>query len=74
MVTYDIIQKYIEERASYDNVIVTDYYINGSIIKIAYSYDFIYYNNKKEVMYDGEEQIELLEYITFACKCLINNK
>lgn len=64
METFQLLEKYLkEQRESYKDVQLSDYSINGSIIKLRYSYnpdyDVIYtsYNNYLEV--------DILDYMTW---------
>ena len=65
METYSLLQKYLEENTSRQHVRLTDYLINGSIVKLKYNYLFTYSSGNSDTMYDGELEIDLLDYITW---------
>lgn len=64
METFQLLEKYLkEQRESYKDVQLSDYSINGSIIKLTYSYkpdyDVIY------TYYDNYLEVDILDYMTW---------
>ena len=72
METFYLLEKYLKQNTSRDGVRLTDYYLNGSTIKLKYNYLFTYSSGEVDTMYDGEIEVELLDYMTFVynlCNC-----
>lgn len=65
METFDLLQKYLRENISYDGVTLTDYEINGSVIKLKYLYNLSYDWDKEYRLSDNME-VEVLDYITWV--------
>ena len=65
METFDLLQKYLRENTSYTDVTLTDYYMNGSLIKLNYFYKSNYDWNKEYISYDKME-VDVLDYITWV--------
>ena len=65
METYNLLEKYLKENTSKENINLEEYSINGSIIRLRYSYSFVYNSGEVNTLYDGELLIELLDYITW---------
>ena len=64
METFDLLQKYLRENTSYTDVTLTDYYMNGSVIKLKYSYSNYDWN---EIYISCDKmEVEVLEYITWV--------
>ena len=66
METFTLLEKYLEQNTSKDDVRLADYSLNGSIIKLEYTYKFTYLSGEIDTMYDGRMEIDLLDYITFV--------
>ena len=64
METFNLLEKYLKENVSRTDIELIDYLINGSIIKLKYSYLFIHSTDNSYTMHDVTE-VELLDYITF---------
>lgn len=73
METFGLLEKYLQENTSYTDVTLNDYELNGSVIKLRYSYKPNYDWNKDYVSYDNKMEIEMLNYITWVYN-LINLK
>ena len=72
METFDLLEKYLKQNTSRDGVRLTDYSLNGSTVKLKYNYLFTYFSGEVDTMYDGEMEVELLDYMTFVynlCNC-----
>lgn len=65
METFDLLQKYLRENTSYTDVTLTDFDMNGSVIKLKYYYNPNYSWDKKYISYDKME-VEILDYITWV--------
>jgi hypothetical protein len=66
METFDLLQKYLRENTSYTDVTLTDYEMNGSVIKLKYFYNPNYDWDKKYISYDNKMEVEVLDYITWV--------
>ena len=60
--TFELIEQYLLSILTFKELKLDDYSINGSIIKLRYSYE---YSWCKDRSYDNYTEIELLDYITF---------
>ena len=60
--TFKLIEQYLLSVVDLTSVELLDYSINGSVIKIQYSYESIWI---KQRLYDNYIEVELLDYITF---------
>ena len=60
--TFELIEQYLLSVVDLTAVELLNYFINGSVIKIQYSYESIWI---KERLYDNYIEVELLDYITF---------
>ena len=60
--TFELIEQYLLSVVDLPEVELLDYSVNGSIIKIQYSYKSPYINTR---LYDNYIEVELLNYITF---------
>lgn len=72
METFGLLEKYLQENTSYIDVTLNDYELNGSVIKLRYSYNPNYDWDKDYVSYDNKMEIEMLDYITWVynlCNC-----
>ena len=65
METYKLLEKYLKENVSYIDIRLDDYEINGSLIKLKYSYNPNYDWDKDYISYENLLEIELLDYITW---------
>ena len=65
METFDLLQKYLRENTSYLDVTLTDYEMNGSIIKLKYYYK-PNYDWDKEYISNDKMEVEVLDYITWV--------
>ena len=68
METGDLLQKYLEEILSNQNlkdIFLYMYSINDSIINMEYSYNPNYEWDKNYISYDNKIEIELLDYMTW---------
>ena len=65
METFDLLQKYLRENTSYLDVTLTDYEMNGSVIKLKYCYNPNYDWDKEYISSDNME-VEVLDYITWV--------
>ena len=66
METFDLLEKYLKQNTSRDGVRLTDYWLNGSTVKLKYNYQFTYSSGETDTMYDGEMEVEVLDYITWV--------
>lgn len=77
METRDLLEKFLREKilkeeTSYTDIVLDDYEINGSVIKLTYSYKPNYDWNKDYISYDNTLEVYLLDYITWVyTKCNI---
>ena len=60
--TFELIEQYLLSAVDLTKVELLDYSVNGSIIKIQYSYESPWINKR---FYDNYIEVELLDYITF---------
>ena len=60
--TFELIEQYLLSAVDLTKVELLDYSVNGSIIKIQYSYESPWINKR---LYDNYIEVELLDYITF---------
>jgi len=64
MDTFNLLEKYLEELTSH-KVDLLNYNINGSIIKMLYSYNPNYEWDVKFIIYDNDIEVQLLDYLTW---------
>ena len=60
--TFELIEQYLLSTVDLTKVELINYFVNGSIIKIQYSYESLWTNERS---YDNYIEVELLDYITF---------
>ena len=60
--TFELIEQYLLSTVDLTKVELINYFVNGSIIKIQYSYENLWINKR---FYDNDIEVELLDYITF---------
>ena len=60
--TFELIEQYLLSTVDLTKVELVNYFVNGSIIKIQYSYESLWTNER---FYDNYIEVELLDYITF---------
>ena len=60
--TFELIEQYLLSTVDLTKVELVNYFINGSIIKIQYSYESLWINKR---LYCNYIEVELLDYITF---------
>ena len=60
--TFELIEEYLLSTVDLTKVELINYFVNGSIIKIQYSYENLWINKR---FYDNYIEVELLDYITF---------
>ena len=60
--TFELIEQYLLSTVDLTKVELINYFVNGSIIKIQYSYESLWINER---LYDNYIEVELLDYITF---------
>ena len=60
--TFELIEQYLLSTVDLTKVELINYFVNGSIIKIQYSYESLWTNER---FYDSYIEVELLDYITF---------
>ena len=60
--TFELIEQYLLSTVDLTKVELINYFVNGSIIKIQYSYESPWINKR---FYDNYIEVELLDYITF---------
>ena len=60
--TFELIEQYLLSTVDLTKVELINYFVNGSIIKIQYSYESLWTNER---FYDNFIEVELLDYITF---------
>ena len=65
METFELLQKYLKEKLNYKDIQLNDFIINGSIIKLTYSYNPDFDWKKDYISYDNIIDIDLLDYITW---------
>ena len=68
--TFELIEQYLLFTVDLTKVELLDYFVNGSIIKIQYSYESSWINKR---LYDNYIEVELLDYITFLFNFKNNN-
>lgn len=69
MKTFELIKAYAQSKLiGYKALSVGEYSINGSVIKITYSYEFVYSSGSTDRIYNSDNYIEvdLLDYITWV--------
>ena len=62
--TFELIEQYLLSILTFKELKLDDYSINGSIIKLRYSYEYSWCKDKSR-SYDNYTEVELLDYITF---------
>ena len=62
--TFELIEQYLLSILTFKELKLDDYSINGSIIKLRYSYEYSWCEDKNR-SYDNYIEVELLDYITF---------
>lgn len=60
--TFELIEQYLLSTVNLTKVELVNYFINGGVIKIQYSYESFWINKR---LYDNYIEVELLDYITF---------
>ena len=60
--TFELIEQYLLSTVDLTKVELINYFVNGSVIKIQYSYESLWTNER---FYDNYIEVELLDYITF---------
>ena len=65
METFNLLEKYLNENVSYEDATLNDFEINGSIIKLRYSYNPNYDWDKDYISYDNIIELQLLDYLTW---------
>ena len=60
--TFELIEQYLLSTVDLTKVELINYFVNSSIIKIQYSYEILWTNER---FYDNYIEVELLDYITF---------
>ena len=60
--TFELIEQYLLSTVDLTKVELINYFVNGSIIKIQYSYESLWTNER---FYDNYIEVKLLDYITF---------
>ena len=65
METFDLLQKYLRENISYADVTLSDYEMNGSVIKLKYFYN-PNYDWDKDCRISDNMEVEVLDYITWV--------
>jgi hypothetical protein len=66
METNELIEKYLKDKLPYyKDLVVSDYELNGSLLKITYSYNPNYDWNKEYVSYDNVMEVYILDYMTW---------
>ena len=60
--TFELIEEYLLSTVDLTKVELVNYFINGRVIKIQYSYENPWINKRS---YDNYIEVELLDYITF---------
>ena len=68
--TFELIEQYLLSIVNLTKVELVNYFINGSVIKIQYSYESPWINKR---LYDNYTEVELLDYITFLFNIKNNN-
>jgi hypothetical protein len=67
METFELITAYAKSKLiGYKALSIEGYTINGSVIKIGYSYEFDWSNDATDRSYDTYIEVELLDYITWV--------
>ncbi len=74
METFNLLEKYLKENVSYEDTTLNDFEINGSIIKLRYSYNPNYDWQKDYVSYDNVMEVQLLDYMTWIYNQCFNIK
>ena len=72
METVELLLAYLEETTGYLDISLDDYYLNGSIIKLTYSYCPRYDWDNAFINYGNILEVPLLDYITWIFNS--NNK
>lgn len=70
MNTKELLEKYLNENKPYEGIDfeLTDYRLNGNIIKLSFYYNPQYDWDKTFVKYGNFMEIELLDYITWVAQ------
>jgi len=67
METFDLISKYaFTKLEGYKDLKITDYTVNGSIIKIEYNYLYDWAIDSSDRSCNNILEVDLLDYITFV--------
>lgn len=76
METFNLLSEYLKEKqASYTDVTLSDYELNGSVINLMYYYNPNYDWDKNHISYDNKMEVQLLDYITWVYnRCNIAQK
>ena len=62
--TFELIKQYLLSILTFKELKLDDYSINGSIIKLRYSYEYSWCEDNSR-SYDNYIEVELLDYITY---------
>ena len=68
--TFELLEKYLLSILTFKELKLDDYSINDSIIKLRYSYEYSWCEDRS---YDNYTEVELLDYITFLFNIKNNN-
>lgn len=69
MYTFDLLSKYLGENISHADYRLNEYELNGSVVKITYSYKYKW--SDEDWSYDNKMEVELLDYITWVFNLLV---
>lgn len=72
MDTFELLQAYLKSNVCLTDVTLYDHTINGSIIKLSYSYRPNYEWDKDYISFDNTLEVGLLDYITWVYNFVTN--
>ncbi len=70
METFELLETYLKEKKPLLDIKLSNFEINGSIIKLNYYYNPNYDWDKNYISYDNIVELEILDYLTWIyTKC-----
>ena len=66
MTTFDLLLAYLQTHRNESDIVLNNYELNGSIIKLTYSYNPNFSWDKEKKDYGNIMEIDLLDYIAWV--------
>ncbi len=66
MTTFDLLLAYLQTHRNESDIVLNNYELNGSIIKLTYSYNPNFSWDKEFIDYGNIMEIDLLDYIAWV--------